>query len=50
MSQQRLRVLLAIVGLALILFSLSALAYASRAGESELLRESIEPTWFVPPQ
>ena len=50
MSQQRLRLMLAIVGLALIVLSVAALAYTKMPSESKLWRDSIEPTLFVPPQ
>ncbi len=50
MLSQRLRIMFAMFGVALVMLSIVALVYTQLPHESRVLRETIEPTVFVPPQ
>ena len=50
MLSQRLRIMFAMLGLALVMLSIVALVYAQLPHETRTLRETVEPTVFVPPQ
>ena len=50
MLSQRLRIMFALLGLALVGLSIMALVYVQQPHKIEMLREPVEPTMFVAPQ